>query len=98
MNRISVFKRPLEKTCRKFKSKTRQKSKGKKWGKKEEVRHELVLRYKWVGHMERTGIPVKSEMALRNKMITQMTRKTWHWKDGDLDVVGLLQGHMGNSM
>ena len=35
MNHISVFMRPLEKTCRKFKSKTRQKSKGQKWGKKE---------------------------------------------------------------
>lgn len=49
-------------------------------GKKEEVRHELVLRYKWVGPMERAGIPVKSEMALRNKMITQMTWKRWHGK------------------
>lgn len=88
----SLFMRPLEKTCRKFKSsQTELKGEEVRERRRKDMRHELVLRCKLVGHMERSGIPVKSEMGLINKMIAQMTWKRWHWKDGDLDVVGLLQ-------
>lgn len=80
MNRISVFMRPLEKTAGSSRGRPDRSQRGKSGGEKGEVRHELVLKYKWVGPMERTGIPVKSEMALRNKMITQMTWKRWHGK------------------
>lgn len=38
---------------------------------RKEMRHELVLRCKWVGHMERACIPVKSEMSSKNKKKTQ---------------------------
>lgn len=74
VNCISLFMRPLEKTCRKFKSsQTEVKGEEVRKRRKQDMRPELVLRCKLVGYMERSGIPVKSEMGLINKMITQMT-------------------------